>query len=192
MYSMLRISRAFRHFSSSPVAATSSAAVAADINTSTGLDTFLKEFEAKTARQSEDDRNQALASAMSKTSEQQMIRSGTYRWRKSFEIGESYVPSDLADMGDRNAPRLQTPHSGPLQGADIIERFQIDLRKEYKNVDMLSRFVNDIGQVLPRARTKLTPKNQHQVTKALNRAVAFGLIPLTRKHYKHVDTSGNK
>jgi ribosomal protein S18 len=68
----------------------------------------------------------------------------------------------------------------------LQERFKasdICFHREYKNVALLSTYVNDIGQVLPRKITGLDVQNQREMAKSFNRAVAFGILPKTRKHW---------
>lgn len=48
---------------------------------------------------------------------------------------------------------------------------------DYKDVDLLQRFVSDRGRVLPRRVTGTYAKNQRKVTKAIKRARIMGLLP---------------
>lgn len=48
---------------------------------------------------------------------------------------------------------------------------------DYKDVDLLSRFVSDRGRILPRRVTGTYAKNQRKVTKAIKRARFMGLLP---------------
>lgn len=48
---------------------------------------------------------------------------------------------------------------------------------DYKDVDLLSRFVSDRGKVLPRRVTGTYAKNQRKVTKAIKKARIMGLLP---------------
>ena len=48
---------------------------------------------------------------------------------------------------------------------------------DYKDVDLLSRFVSDRGRVLPRRVTGTYAKNQRKVAKAIKRARIMGLLP---------------
>jgi small subunit ribosomal protein S18 len=50
---------------------------------------------------------------------------------------------------------------------------------DYKNADLLRRFLSPEGKVLPSRRTNLTSKNQRKITKAIKRARAVGLLPFT-------------
>jgi small subunit ribosomal protein S18 len=48
---------------------------------------------------------------------------------------------------------------------------------DYKDVDILKRFLNPHGRILSRRVTGLTAKNQRAVTLAVKRARFMGLIP---------------
>ncbi|KAJ1988264.1 hypothetical protein GGI25_005437 [Coemansia spiralis] len=53
--------------------------------------------------------------------------------------------------------------------------------KHYKNLHLLTQFVSDMGKIRPRYKTGLSAKSQRRVAKAIKRARAFGLLPLTSK-----------
>jgi ribosomal protein S18 len=71
----------------------------------------------------------------------------------------------------------------PLFEGDVLTANGIDIDAEYKNIALLSTFINNIGQVLPTRKTGISRESQYRVVKAINRAVAFGIIPKTRKHW---------
>lgn len=48
---------------------------------------------------------------------------------------------------------------------------------DYKDVDLLSRFVSDRGRILPRRVTGTYAKNQRKLTKSIKRARFMGLLP---------------
>lgn len=48
---------------------------------------------------------------------------------------------------------------------------------DYKDVDLLGRFVSDRGRVLPRRVTGTYAKNQRKVARAIKRARIMGLLP---------------
>lgn len=48
---------------------------------------------------------------------------------------------------------------------------------DYKDVDLLSRFVSDRGKILPRRVTGTYAKNQRKVAAAIKRARTMGLLP---------------
>jgi small subunit ribosomal protein S18 len=52
---------------------------------------------------------------------------------------------------------------------------------DYKNVDVLRRFLSPEGKVLPSRRTGLVAKNQRKVTRAIKRARSIGLLPYANR-----------
>jgi small subunit ribosomal protein S18 len=50
---------------------------------------------------------------------------------------------------------------------------------DYKNGELLRRFLSPEGKILPSRRTGLTSKNQRKITKAIKRARSIGLLPYT-------------
>lgn len=48
---------------------------------------------------------------------------------------------------------------------------------DYKDVDLLKKFLNPHGRILPRKRTGVTAKNQRQLALAVKRSRFMGLIP---------------
>lgn len=50
---------------------------------------------------------------------------------------------------------------------------------DYKNNELMRRFLSPEGKILPGRRTGLTSKNQRKITKAIKRARAIGLLPYT-------------
>lgn len=65
--------------------------------------------------------------------------------------------------------------SGKKRLADyfIQNKFEID----YKNADVLRRFISLEGKILPGRRSGLTAKNQRKTTKAIKKARSAGLLP---------------
>ncbi len=56
----------------------------------------------------------------------------------------------------------------PLQPGEPID---------YKDVDLLRRFITERGKILPRRVTGLTAKQQRQLTIAIKRARVMALLP---------------
>ena len=48
---------------------------------------------------------------------------------------------------------------------------------DYESVDMLDRYINDQGKMLPRRITGTSAKHQRQLTRAIKRARHMALIP---------------
>jgi small subunit ribosomal protein S18 len=60
----------------------------------------------------------------------------------------------------------------PLKNTDIID---------YKDVELLSKFLTEQGQILPRRVTGLTTKQQTILTKAVKRARILALLPFVNR-----------
>ena len=48
---------------------------------------------------------------------------------------------------------------------------------DYKDVDLLRKFITERGKILPRRITGLTAKQQRDMTKAIKRARTLALLP---------------
>ncbi|MEM9136730.1 MAG: 30S ribosomal protein S18 [Cyanobacteria bacterium P01_F01_bin.42] len=52
---------------------------------------------------------------------------------------------------------------------------------DYKDVDLLRRFITERGKILPRRITGLTSKQQHDLTVAIKRARILALLPFINR-----------
>lgn len=52
---------------------------------------------------------------------------------------------------------------------------------DYKDVDILKKFLNPHGRIMPRKRTGITSKNQRRLSLAVKRARFMGLLPYIAK-----------
>jgi small subunit ribosomal protein S18 len=52
---------------------------------------------------------------------------------------------------------------------------------DYKDVDILRKFLNPNGRMLSRRRTGVNAKNQRKLTEAIKRARFMGLLPFVAK-----------
>lgn len=59
---------------------------------------------------------------------------------------------------------------------DFIAAHHIDYI-DYKDVDLLKRFISERGKILPRRVTGTSAKNQRKLTVAIKRARVMGLLP---------------
>ena len=62
--------------------------------------------------------------------------------------------------------------SSPLKVSEIID---------YKDIELLSKFLNEQGKILPRRITGLTTKQQTKITKAVKRARILSLLPFVSR-----------
>ena len=60
----------------------------------------------------------------------------------------------------------------PLQISEVID---------YKDVELLSKFLTEQGKILPRRMTGLTTKQQARLTKAVKRARMLSLLPFINR-----------
>ncbi|RIH88617.1 30S ribosomal protein S18 [Meiothermus luteus] len=52
---------------------------------------------------------------------------------------------------------------------------------DFKNVEILKRFLSETGKILPRRRTGLSAKEQRKLARTIKRARVMGLLPFTEK-----------
>jgi small subunit ribosomal protein S18 len=52
---------------------------------------------------------------------------------------------------------------------------------DYKNADLLKKFLSPEGKILPARRTGLIAVNQRKITKAIKKARLLGLIPFVNE-----------
>nr|YP_009300537.1 ribosomal protein S18 [Campylaephora sungminbooi]AKU47456.1 ribosomal protein S18 [Campylaephora sungminbooi]ALN11903.1 ribosomal protein S18 [Campylaephora sungminbooi] len=52
---------------------------------------------------------------------------------------------------------------------------------DYKDIDLLRKFISDQGKILPRRSTGLTVKQQKQITKCIKKARILALLPFLNK-----------
>ena len=52
-------------------------------------------------------------------------------------------------------------------------------RLDYKNYDLLRRFISDRGKILPKRRTGTCPKHQREVARQIKKAREIALLPYT-------------
>lgn len=62
--------------------------------------------------------------------------------------------------------------NSPLKPNELID---------YKDIELLSKFLNEQGKILPRRVTGLTTKQQIKITKAVKRARILSLLPFVNK-----------
>lgn len=68
---------------------------------------------------------------------------------------------------------------------DFIAANHIDYI-DYKDVDLLKRFISERGKILPRRVTGTSAKNQRKLTVAIKRARVMGLLPFVEIGRAHV------
>ena len=63
---------------------------------------------------------------------------------------------------------LYNKKSSPIKTNEILD---------YKDIDLLRKFITDQGKILPRRSTGLTAKQQKKLTKSIKRARILALLP---------------
>jgi len=53
---------------------------------------------------------------------------------------------------------------------------------DYKNVDLLERFVDEGGRIQSRRKLRTTAKQQREITRAVKRARHIALLPMAPQH----------
>ena len=54
-----------------------------------------------------------------------------------------------------------------------------DLKIDYKNVELLKRYIDDTGKIRPRRQTGACAKHQREIAKAIKNARHIALLPFT-------------
>ncbi|RHZ74137.1 hypothetical protein Glove_227g63 [Diversispora epigaea] len=108
-----------------------------------------------------------------------------FRFGRNFRSGEIYAPHDLNEENYKDKKPLR--FRKPPPNVDVFKRLNLNPLVEYKNFNLLSNFVSDMGRILPRKKTGLTAKNQRKLAKAIKRARSFGLIPSTYRRQIELD-----
>ncbi|AHI52365.1 30S ribosomal protein S18 [Spiroplasma culicicola] len=52
---------------------------------------------------------------------------------------------------------------------------------DYKDIDLLKKFISNNGQILPRRITGTSPKHQRMLSTAIKRARIMGLLPFVNQ-----------
>lgn len=55
---------------------------------------------------------------------------------------------------------------------------------DYKNLDVIKKFTNDQGKILPRRVTGTSAKFQRQLTRAVKRARHLALVPFVAENFR--------
>lgn len=80
---------------------------------------------------------------------------------------------DRQDRGERGMRRGRKPKVAAAVGT-------FDLT-DFKNVEILRRFLSETGKILPRRRTGLNAQEQRKLARTIKRARMMGLLPFTEK-----------
>lgn len=108
-------------------------------------------------------------------------------FQKNFLEGNMYDPFDFSmrrvDMDVKLAKQARDKFRSYNKGkGDLFEKAGINPLDLYTMPDILSKFVSQTGQVLPREVTGCNSKNQRLLGMAIKRAISVGLMSSTNKH----------
>jgi len=56
-----------------------------------------------------------------------------------------------------------------------------ELKIDYKNVELLKRYIDDVGKIRPRRQTGACAKHQREIAKAIKNARHIALLPFSGK-----------
>jgi len=105
-------------------------------------------------------------------------------------MNRSKKPSDKSDKFENKGPKTYVQKERPKMfyykkkvcklcgGKDCKSAVN---KVEYKDIDILSRFVTEKGKILPRRITGVCAKGQRRITKAIKRARTLCLLPFTAR-----------
>lgn len=86
-------------------------------------------------------------------------------------------------MNAKPKPRKRMKRKGYFRGRPRkVCEFCVDkdIVIDYKNIDLMRKYINDRGKIKPRRATGACAKHQRKVTTQLKRAREVALIPFTR------------
>jgi len=82
--------------------------------------------------------------------------------------------ADFVGTGQRKAAR-------PAFGRSRRPRPPADMIFDYKDGEALKAFINETGKIVPRRISRLSAKQQRQLTNAIKRARILALLPFARR-----------
>ncbi|KAJ1985395.1 hypothetical protein H4R34_000049 [Dimargaris verticillata] len=102
------------------------------------------------------------------------------QYGRTFDKGQVFDPREL-DEQKADLSRRRDNLIPKKVRSDRFTRQGINPLNEYRDVNMLSQYVTEMGRIKHRRHTNLTNKSHRRVAKAIRRARAFGLLPVTYK-----------
>ncbi len=110
--------------------------------------------------------------------------------RRAPDRPGSYAPADAERMDPRlRKPALYKPRMDPGQTRFRPRQSMSDISLpdiHYKNVEVLIRFIDGQGRILPRRKTRISAKMQRRVKTAIKQARHLALLPYTPGHIRSV------
>lgn len=91
----------------------------------------------------------------------------------SKKVSKPKPGGERAERGERGVRRSRKP-----KVAASLGEFSLT---DYKNVEVLKRFLSETGKILPRRRTGLNAQEQRKIARTIKRARMLGLLHFTDK-----------
>lgn len=63
-----------------------------------------------------------------------------------------------------------------------MNRYELPIKFDYKNVNLLKKFITETGKIIPARVTGITASNQRKITRYIKIARFLALIPYTDTH----------
>ena len=114
-------------------------------------------------------------------------------------VAEPSAVASVESDADSGRERQETPTFNRVDGPAIFNRARQGNQRrnprhvgndvrideiDYKNIQVLSRFVDNYGRIHNRRKTRVTAKMQRKVTRAIKRARHLALMPYTGEHIR--------
>lgn len=82
----------------------------------------------------------------------------------------------------QSAPREDRPNRGPRRAHKKVSYLTLNNieKVDFKDVDLLKRFISERGKILPRRATGATAKQQRKIAIAIKRARHMALLPFVK------------
>ena len=102
------------------------------------------------------------------------------------EEDEIEEPDEVEEEQEERPRRDRFRAPGRRYGRSRVCNFCVDrgLRIDYKNVDLLRRYVTERGKIMPRRQTGTCAKHQRALARAIKRARHVALLPFTSAHMR--------
>lgn len=94
---------------------------------------------------------------------------------------------DDEEIDEVEGPTQFQPQQRGRRGFRASRQLRNELRMEdisYRNIELLSKFVDPRGRILSRRKTKISAKMQRRITTAIKRARHLALLPYTADHIR--------
>ncbi|KAL4801415.1 ribosomal protein S18 [Aspergillus unguis] len=112
---------------------------------------------------------------------------------RNWKAGDIYAPHDLSPTEMRKWSKRSPPST------DAFDALNLNPLSVYKNFNIMSEYMTEMGRIRHSKMTGLRPVNQRKMAKAIRRAIGVGLMPSVHRHpmilaelkYKNEGPGGN-